>query len=122
MRLARAFSSLVSAVHLSSEEIERIARLSMLRLDRSSPEFPGVKRDLESVLGLLQRLKEADAAEPAGSRELTGPRSLSDGDRAESRLAELRTDVVAATPADAVLRHAPPGRREGSFFKVSEDS
>lgn len=93
----------------------------MLRVDRTSQDFAFVKRDLESVLGLLQRLKEADAADTGESQ--TGPRNpMESGGDADARLNELRADVAIETPADAVLRHAPPGRREGSFFKVSEDS
>ena len=104
-----------AVVQLSDEDVEHVARLSLLSIGRSSPDFSGIKKDLESVLTLLRHVREqADDGDTPPSVVLL--------DDADARLAQLRPDIVATTPADAVLRHAPSAHREGSFFKVSEDT
>lgn len=92
-----------------------MGRLSLLSINRSSPDFASIKKDLESVLTLLRHVREQADGNDA-------PPSVALKDDADARLAQLRPDVVATTPADAVLRHAPSAHREGAYFKVSEDT
>ena len=57
LRLSRSFrlsgSHFIRKISLSDDDVERIARCSILHLDRSSPDFASIKRDLESVASLL---------------------------------------------------------------------
>ena len=116
--LTRGSRRLSAVAHLSDDDVERIARLSMLKIDRSSPGFGAVKQDLESVMALLHRVRD----DVAGNTSLRGNVLSSLGATPENRIAQLRDDVVLPTSSERVLEHAACQHREGPYFKVSPDS
>jgi Asp-tRNA(Asn)/Glu-tRNA(Gln) amidotransferase C subunit len=95
---------------LSSDEVERLATLSVLNLNRSTPGFESMKRDLEGVLGLLQQVQ---ASAPPPSATAVPPSS----EEAALRVASLRAGgTVSVIASDALLNHAPV--TDGAYFKA----
>lgn len=112
LRACAASSAAQPPVIMLDEDVERIARLSMLNLTRSSPGFQEVKRNLQSALGLLQTVR---ASSPAGTPDVDVP-SVAD---AHARVAGLRFgDVVDVAPSSAVLEHA--NAVNGAYIKAPE--
>jgi hypothetical protein len=99
---------------LTDDDVERIARFSILDLDRSSPNFHSIKRDLESVGSLLLLEVKSSSSQHLDSMDAKQifERADPSNSAAALRIASLRLDdeVSGGSLGHAIV--------EGGYYKA----
>jgi aspartyl-tRNA(Asn)/glutamyl-tRNA(Gln) amidotransferase subunit C len=99
---------------VSEKDVNYVAELAHLELTET--ERARMLRDLNSILGYIERLNELDTAgvEPMAQ---VSTRYAADVDRGEAFAYAMRPDEpVPSLPHDAAMSNAP--QTDGTFFKV----
>ncbi len=99
---------------VSEKDVSYVADLAHLELDEG--ERARMLRDLNSILGYIERLNELDTSgvEPMAQ---VSTRYASDADAGEAFAYAMRPDeLIPSLPHDAAMSNAP--QTDGTFFKV----
>ena len=107
------------ASKVSEKDVAHVADLA--NLDLTAEERSRMVRDLNSILGYIERLNELNTDDVAPMAQVSDRYGVDDSKQGSERFSyasrdDIREGLRPSLPTDGALRNAPDG--DGTFFRV----